>query len=242
MFGALKSRRCYGTTGVRIDLDFRIDDHVMGSVVKNAVAAVRVIARINGTAPMEKLELFEGKNVIQTVRPRQFDHLTRSNRIRVSWRGSRIRGRGRRVNWDGAVRVAGTKIIAAIATFDTPLDQINNIAADSVSFRSQTTGDTDFIDLTLDRASAGAITFDSKAGRCEVSLSELTDEAPRKTFDFGGLDMSVTIERYPQELTETKLLLDSTIHPPAGKMTPYFVNGTEAAGQMDWATPTCLKR
>jgi hypothetical protein len=245
IFEALKSRRCYGTTGARIDLEFKIDEHEMGAIVENAPAAARVFAEVRGTAPIEKIELFEGKYVIHTVRPSAFDHLARSKYVRVSWRGSRIRGRGRRVNWDGKIHVTGPRIVSAKATFDTPLDKINTTSPDSVSFTSQTTGDTDFIDLELDRVAAdvGAIAFDSQAGRCVVSFSDLTDEQPRKAFDFGGLDMSVTIERYPAELSETKLKLEHTVHPPAdGKTTPYFVKVTQSDGQMAWASPIYLRR
>src|SRR4051812_40275699 len=101
IFRALKTRRCYGTTGARIDLDFRIDGHSMGSVVNEAAAAASLFAKVGGPAPVEKIEVFEGKRVIHTLRPRAFENLTNSRRLRVSWRGSRIRGRGRRVTWDG---------------------------------------------------------------------------------------------------------------------------------------------
>ena len=96
--------------------------------------------------------------------------------------------------------------------------------------------------LTLADAMSGEIAFDSKAGKCDVNLSELTDDLPRKTFDFGGLDMSVTIERYPENPIETKLELDFDTRPPAGKTTPYFVKATQVDGQMAWASPIYLRR
>src|SRR5207249_961772 len=165
IFRALKSRRCYGTSGARIDLDFRVDDHVMGEVVENVPPSARVFAEVTGTAPIEKLELFEGKSIVATIRPSAFDSLMRSNRVRVSWRGSRIRGRGRRVNWDGTIRVEGPRIVSAVSNFDTPVDRITNQGEHEIAFISQTTGDTDSIDLILDRADRGMIAFDSKAGK-----------------------------------------------------------------------------
>ena len=243
IFRALKSRRCYGTTGARIDLTFRIDAHEMGEVVENAPAAACVFAKVSGTAPIEKLELFQRKDVIETIRPHCFNDLTRSNRIRVSWRGSRIRGRGRRVNWDGTIRVSGAKITAASGIFDTPVDGITDRSPQALTFISQTTGDTDSIDLTLDQARAGTVAFDSKVGRCEVKLEELTDAQPRKTFPFGGLDMSVTIERYPENPTETSVSLQRELNPPVeSSPTPYFVKVTQVDGQMAWASPIYLRR
>ena len=245
IFHALKNRRCYGTTGARIDLDFRIDDHPMGSLVDVAQSRTnvgRAFASVRGTAPIESLELFEGKRVIQTVRPRDFGNLTRSRRIRVSWRGSRIRGRGRRVNWDGVIRFDGPRIESTIGFFDTPIDGITTQSATETSFISQTTGDTDGIDFFLDRADRGRVTFDSKAGRCDVDLAELTDANPRRIFPFGGLDMQVVIERYPENPTETAISLDHTISPPPDQTTPYFVKMTQADGQMAWASPVYLRR
>lgn len=254
IFKSLKSRRCYGTTGARIDLDFEIDGAVMGSVIdlsrgtgappvqKDDQHGRGARATVRGTAPIEMLELFEGKRVIHTIRPTAFERLTRSNRIRISWRGSRIRGRGRRANWDGTIRVDGASIQSATGIFDTPIDGIRSQTTDTVTFISQTTGDTDSIDLFLTDASRGTVIFDSKAGRCEVELTELSDEQPRKTFDFGGLDMSVTIERYPEQPTETSIQLEHKIHPPAGKTTPYFVKVTQVDGQMAWASPIYLQR
>jgi hypothetical protein len=245
IFHALKNRRCYGTTGARIDVDFQIDDHPMGSIIEAGKNDARVVASVRGTAPIESLELFEGKRVIRTVRPRAFDHLTRSRRIRVSWRGSRIRGRGRRVNWDGVIRFEGGPRIESTAEFfDTPIDGITARSATEVSFISQTTGDTDGIDFRLDRADAdhGVVTFDSKAGRCEVNLAELTDTFPRKIFPFGGLDMQVVIERYPESPAETAISLDHTISPPSSQTTPYFVKITQADGQMAWVSPIYIRR
>ena len=242
IFKALKSGRCYGTTGARIDLDFRIDDHPMGSVATTSEYFARLFVDVRGTAPIEKIELFHGKEVLFSERPPAFSHLNESTRIRVSWRGSRIRGRGRRVNWDGTIHVSGPRILRATAIFDTPVDRIDKVQADSVSFISQTTGDTDSIDLLLDHADVGKITFDSKAGRCAVELAELRDRNPRRSFDFGGLDMSVTIERYPMDWSDTHLKVETFIEPVPFETTPYFVKVTQCDGQMAWASPIYLKR
>jgi hypothetical protein len=145
------------------------------------------------------------------------------------------------VNWDGTIRVRDAKIVNATGTFDTPVDGITDRAPGAISFISQTTGDTDFIALMLDQAARGTIEFDSKAGRCEMALPELTQDEPRKTFPFGGLDMSVTIERYPENPTETKLSMQRQVTPPVESLTPYFVKVTQTDGQMAWASPIYLR-
>src|SRR5439155_14804058 len=122
-----------------------------------------VRASVFGTAPIESLRLYCGKKAVRENRPRAFDNLQPSKRIRVSWKGSRIRGRGRRVQWDGAIHVQGPRILSVTTfAFDAPIDGIRAQTNHDVTFASHTTGDTDGIDLILDRADTGRVIFDSK--------------------------------------------------------------------------------
>jgi hypothetical protein len=242
IFEALRNRCCYGTSGPRIDLDFEIDGKSMGSVI-DVSGKVQAEAAVIGTAPIESLQLFRLREVIQEVRSSAFEDLRKSRRIRVSWSGSRIRGRGRRVQWDGAIRIEGPRIERATTfAFDAPLDGIRAQTQHEVMFVSQTTGDTDGIDLILDRSHAGRVVFDSKAGRCEVNLAELTRQSPAKTWDMGGLDMRAKIERYPEDLEETRATLSASIDAPAGATTPYFVKVIQSDGHMGWSSPIYLRR
>lgn len=244
IFNALKNRRCYGTTGARIDLDFTIDGHPMGSVLERAPEAVRLTAAVTGTAPIESIEVYERKNVIHTWRPPEFSRLHDSPHLRVSWKGSRIRGRGRRVNWDGTLSLSpdAPRIVSAASHFDTPIDRITATTDRAVSFISQTTGDTDWIDLTLAAPpTTGRLTFDSKAGRREIDLASLNDRFPRVTFDLGGLDMQLAVERYPARVTPTRAALTLDV-PTSATLTPYFVKVTQVDGQMAWSSPIYIKR
>ncbi|MEM9776776.1 MAG: DUF3604 domain-containing protein, partial [Chloroflexota bacterium] len=237
IFDALKNRRCYATTGERMLLEITLNGNVMGSVVPWSPSQI-LLASIVGTGPLESIQLFEGKEIISEVRPDAFKNLTQSNQIRVSWRGSRERGRQRRVTWDGAVRTEGCQILSAAEfSFDVVADGIRAQSASEVRFESKTTGDRDGLDLVLDGAGQGKIIFDSAAGQAEVDLAELTDENPRKRFDFGGVDMEIMIERYPAEVETLSLHLDKHVAPPAEKLTPYLVKATQVDGQMAWSSP-----
>lgn len=237
IFTALKNRRCYGTSGPRIDLSFEIDGQPMGTVINN-LAKGTVRASVKGMAPLESFTLFRGKEAIKSIQPAAFTHCDNSNGIRVSWRGSRIRGRGRRVTWDGAIRVSGATIkSASIHSFDSAADGIIAQSGQEVSFKSGTTGDTDGIDLMLDDASGGTIQFDSPVGTAEVNLAELQGASRRCCFDFGGLDIQLCIERYPTDLTEYAAELSAEIEPPAGQTTAYFVKVVQNDGHMAWSSP-----
>ena len=237
VFAALKARRCYGTTGPRILLDFAAGEPPMGSVLRTQ-SAVTLAASVTGAAALESLQLYAGRALIQEVRPPAFHNLSHSNRIRVSWQGSRERGRQRRVTWDGVVRTEGCRIeAAALFSFDVVADGITEESATHIAFGSKTTGDRDGLDLVLEDASRGALVFESAAGTVTVDLAELTDDMPRRAFDFGGVDMQVVVERYPIDVTTQTLALTQTVQPQPGKLTPYFVKATQVDGHMAWASP-----
>ena len=234
LFETLKERHCYATTGDRIILDFSVNNHPMGSYLSNQ-DELNIQAKVIGTAPLESLQLFEGRKVIAEVRPAEFDDLQNSNRIRVSWQGSRERGRQRRVTWDGTIRVEGCKIKKAETfSFDVIADGITEQTNKQVNFLSKTTGDRDGMDLTLDTATIGTLYFESEAGNVSVNLNELTS---RQEFDFGGVDMKVIIERYPTSVEELETELMLSLKPPKASRSAYFVKVTQVDGQMAWASP-----
>ena len=237
IFAALKARRCYGTSGPRMGLRFNIDGHPMGSVIKGTDMA-HVEAEIMGTAPLESLMLFQGKQPLEIVRPSTFSSAQGSRRVRVSWRGSRMRGRGRRAVWDGEIRVEGALVdAAATVAFDSSSNGIVEQTAQRVVFTSATTGDMDGIDLWLDESEGGQLTFVSNIGTCTVELAELQRIGSHQEFDFGGLDMAVRVERYPEEVSDYILRLACIVKPPHNQRTPYFVKATQIDGHVAWSSP-----
>ncbi len=239
IFDALKARRCYGTTGARMLLDFTANNQPMGSLItERHQQRVSVQASVTGTGPLEVLQLFRGRQIIEEIRPTAFDDITESRHVRVSWRGSRERGRQRQVIWDGEIRVEGVKITSADTfSFDGVQDGITDQSEHFIRFRSRTTGDRDGIDLWLTSSSDGQLVFDSAAGSCTVNLEALTTAQPRQVFDFGGVDMQVVVERYPEEVDATSLSLTHESSLPSNTLTPFFVKAIQTDGHMAWSSP-----
>jgi hypothetical protein len=240
IFAALKARRCYGSSGPRIDLSFSMAGQPMGSVI-DSDGQVEVRAAARGAAPVEALLLYQGKEIIRRVQPPAFDDVADSKRLRISWQGSRIRGRGRRVTWDGFIRASGVTIMAAkTVAFDAKIDGIVTQTSHELTFKSSTAGDTDGVELVLDQPGQGALVFDSAVGRCEVELDQLQQEP--KWFNFGGLGMQVCFERYPEAISEAEISLSEMVDPPAGQTTPYFVKLIQTDGHMAWSSPIYIRR
>lgn len=222
VWDALAARRCYGTTGARIILEFDIDGHPMGSIVENANT---LSARAVGAAPLELLQLFRGRDLIHEIQPDAFDQPT--TRVRVIWSGSRMRGRGRRADWSGSITTDAAIRAAHPVSFDSKSDGITDVQTNTVTFRSQTTGDADGIDLDLD-ALQGSLTFDSPVCKKTIDLT-----AGKQTFNLGGLDMQLVVQPYPQHCDTYELSLQHTID-AAG---PYFIKATQTDGHMAWSSP-----
>ncbi|UCD78431.1 MAG: DUF3604 domain-containing protein [Desulfobacterales bacterium] len=240
LFQAIMQRRCYGTTGPRIYLEFDAAGNPMGKSFKVS-DSLDIKARAIGTAPTEALMLYEGQQVIHTVRPQAFSSVEQSNRIRISWEGSHVRGRTRRATWDGSISVMGTQIERATTfAFDSPADGIINRGKNEVQFKSSTTGDIDGIDLFLSDGKSGHLKFASRLGDVEVNLAQLNRKPESR--DFGGLGLKVVVRRYPEANRQMDLSLSHTVVPPKGKVTPYFVKVVQEDGHMAWCSPVYVER
>ena len=119
---ALRRRHHYATTGCRLVLDVRAafdaeaqlyaDDPqlgpttstpvrtaMMGDILRSDDDAVEFRIEALASAPIERLEIRNGLDVLETWRP--YDEAALGRRIRVIWEGSEYRGRGRQTIWDG---------------------------------------------------------------------------------------------------------------------------------------------
>ena len=60
-----------------------------------------------GTAPIERLDVLHGTQLVKTVRPYSAADLGR--RVRVLWQGAEYRGRGRETIWQGQLTLTGNR-------------------------------------------------------------------------------------------------------------------------------------
>jgi hypothetical protein len=61
---ALKARRCYGTTGDKIFLDFRVDGHFMGQEFSSNASSSNIEAVIDGTDELSSVVIFCNGEII----------------------------------------------------------------------------------------------------------------------------------------------------------------------------------
>ena len=195
LWEGLKARRCYATSGQRILLEVWADGHPMGSEYSTG-APPEITLKVAGTAPIERVDLFRGLEMIHSY-PEKIER--RRDRVRVSWSGQRIRGRNRLVNWDGSLEVEQGQIVSALGyAFDSASEGICAVEERSVSWKSVTTGDADGVVLTLEAGAGTVLRFKSAILRHSLALGEL--EAGPVELDAGGIDMKVVFEYLPLDL------------------------------------------
>src|ERR1700682_2992940 len=194
LFAALRHRRHYGTTGVRIFLDlhasfdqavtgfsedpqlgpvneFAVHRAAMGDIIRPRSVPMRLAAEVIGTAPIERVDVLHGTRVAQTIRPYIAADLGR--RVRVLWQGAEYRGRGRETLWDGKLSIAGNRIFRfASVNFLNPERMVRETAAGTaLAWSSVTTGNLAGIDLWLDAAHRGTLRLDTNVVSGEVGLA-----------------------------------------------------------------------
>ncbi|MEL6747966.1 MAG: DUF3604 domain-containing protein, partial [Pseudomonadota bacterium] len=137
LFEAMRRRHHYATTGQRMLLDVQAQAAsglevfernpdlgptasttaaaaIMGDIARATDPQVTLSVEAVGASPIERIDIFDGLELIETVRP--FAEPQLGARIRVMYEGAEYRGRSRTTVWDGGLvltdnRVAGAHIL-----------------------------------------------------------------------------------------------------------------------------------
>jgi hypothetical protein len=245
VYHALASRHFYATTGNRslIDLAVSTGDGrtaMMGDVVElipNQGSVPSLSVNVVGTAGVESVEVRNGLEVIETLRPYGVEEL--GKRIKIVWSGAKVRGRDRMVRWDGRLWVRGNAIRDALPiNFWNPNKRFEVLGDDQVVWESSTTGGTSGMILSLEEPLAGKLEIETIEGDLDSEISALSLE-PR-TWEFGGLRKKIDAYRLPDQppTEEFSFTLPLTGLPPGDN--PIYIHMTQEDGHMAWSSPVYL--
>jgi len=241
VFDAIKARRCYGVTaGQRIHVELNVNGLLMGSAGR-AEGPVKIAGRAVGTGPIERVDVFRGLDLMRTVSPYAPESFEGSNRYRVAWAGSRVRGRDRLTTWDGHVELsAGRFVTAATFAMENPEKGIRERSDTRIAWVSTTTGDDDGIDVTVEAPANAVLRFHSPVIQLEVTVSELADGQTR-SFPAGGVDLRLFMRRLPARGHTSELVFEHTDPSPVrGQCHPYWIRVTQEDGTQAWTSPVYL--
>jgi hypothetical protein len=261
LFEALRKRWHYGTTGTRLLLDvrgefeqdvtgfsedpqlgpaqeFAVHEAVMGDIIRPGKAPMKLSVEVIGTAPLERVDVLHGTQVVQSARPFAASDLGR--RIRILWQGAEYRGRGRETVWQGKLVITGNRIARfAPVNFLNPERKVQEVApGTSLAWTSVTTGNLAGIDLWLDSAQSGRLQIETNIVSGEVDLAQLADD--RIEFDGGGLGRKLSVYRLPEADWSRRLTLEHRAAFSGGADLPVYVRVTQADGHQAWSSPIYL--
>ena len=238
VFEALRSRRCYATTGQRILLSVRADGRPMGSEL-TASGPVTISVAVHGTAGIRRVELLRGDQVVHTHDPLAGAPLS-EELVRIIWSGARILGRDRATIWDGRVSVRGATIIGAWPyAFDGPQERLTEVTPTSVSWRSLTTGDEDGLTLRLAGLARAELRFETRPAQFVQRPGVLGREP--WVLERGGVGQRVSLGRLPEGEPPLQVAFDFTAEPPPGT-SAWWVRVTQDDGARAWSSPIFIER
>jgi len=241
VFEAIRQRRCYGTTAAqRIHVELTVNGLPMGAEGR-VDGPVRVAGRVVGTGPMERVDIFRGLEIVRTLTPYDGAAFEGSNRYRVAWAGSRVRGRDRLTKWDGGLTLSAGRILDAVPfAMENPEKGIVERSPSRITWISNTTGDDDGIDLTLDAPPDAILAFRSPVIALDVRLGDLADGATT-TYPAGGIDLRVFMRRLPARGHAAEIAFDVTDTPARGACHAYWLRATQEDGAQAWTSPVYLE-
>jgi hypothetical protein len=262
IFECMRRRHHYATTGNRMVLDvaasFASDAQLfhrnpdlgpcdtettrraaMGDIVCLADDEAELQIDVIGSAPVERLDIFDGLDLIGTIRP--YDAGDLGARLRLIYQGAEYRGRSRTTVWDGELTVDGNTILSASMLNNWNLDRgILESGEDRLAWKAVTTGNFGGLDLAMRDAAAGTLAVKTQHVTATVPIAEIGMEDT--VFDAGGLDRAIRLYRLPDRLTETRLAHRVTVPVPAGRDARLFVRITQEDGHRAWSSPIYLFR
>ena len=261
IFESMRRRRHYGTTGNRMLLDVAVElpDEaevfardpafdpavaarsrrlVVGDIARVAGETARLTVDVVGTAPIERIDIFDGLDLLETVRPYGASDL--SGRVRLGYHGAEYRGRARTTTWDGSLAVTGATIKKAAVINNWNLDRgIQHWDGATVTWKAVTTGNYGAIDLWLDGAS-GRISFATKPVSGEAAIADLGIE--EAVFNAGGLDRKVTLQRLPDVMATRQVTHAIPVKLRHDSDTRLYVRVQQEDGHRAWSSPIYLFR
>ncbi|MGE3809789.1 MAG: DUF3604 domain-containing protein, partial [Gemmataceae bacterium] len=222
LWEALHARRTYGTTGERIRLWCEADGHAMGEKYETT-AVPRVFAVVEGTAALERIDLFRGTEVIHTWPVATSDEST----LRILWSGTTACGNARkqRAVWDGSLEIdAGAFGEVEPIGFCTPLDVVARESPRKFIWQSATAGNAAGLLLRFD---GEPTTCRFRSGPNSFDFTPTVVRARELSIPAGGFDRQIRVGKAPRQDGPRRVEVSYFDHATVTGSCPYWVRVTQ---------------
>ncbi len=213
---------------------------MMGDIVHLPEGEVELVVDILAAAPIERVELCNGQELVDTIRP--YGEAELGSRIRVLWEGAEYRGRAREVIWDGAARFAGDRIVdAQPINFFNRDKTLDRVGEDGLAWRSLTTGNFAGFDARLADGQSGRLVLDTPLVKADLPLASIGLED--HLFEANGsLPRFVRVFRLPDTNAVRTMRFSRRVALRDQGDNPLFLRLTQEDGTRAWTSPIYVFR
>lgn len=259
---SLRKRHHYGTTGCRMHLEVTADfdtsaelfdedpnlgpstSHqvrtaMMGDILRSQDAGVNLRIDLHGPAPVERIEIRNGLEILETFRPYGVADL--GQRIRVIWEGSEYRGRGRETVWDGHVELNGNAVERLRPINRYNLDKrLERVTESRVEWTALTTGGLGGFDAWLADTRAGTLKIDTALVQADMPIAEIGYDD--RVYEAGGIRRRIRVFRLPDENPHRSFILERRVPLRDTGDNALYVCITQEDGHLIWSSPIYVFR
>ena len=263
IFECLRRRHHYGTTGCRMHMDVKVqfdqestiferdprafpdtnrfatNEVMMGDIVKSPSIEATLKLCLLTHNPIERIEIRNGTNVLDTFRPYTASNL--GNRIRVIWSGAEYRGRGRQCNWTGSATFKGCRIkhFAKINAWnhERQLEQSNH---NTVVWDTFTTGNFGGFDAWIEEGPTAQLDLTTNRGSIQEKLKDIGLED--FIMEAGGLERQLRVFRLPEENLHREVEYQLRIPLKPKEDNQLWICVTTEDGFQAWSSPVFVYR
>ena len=262
VFDCLRKRHHFGTTGNRMYLGLVMETDVagtlyhddpslgqadgisassamMGDIVHLPKGDALLKVDIAASAPIVRIDLFNGLEHLETIRP--FTKAELGNRIRVTWEGAEYRGRFRQVIWDGTATLEGNQFGSATPiNFFNKDKTLNQSEPGTLTWQALTTGNLGGFQATLEDKDTGRLLIKTPVCEIDVLVSEIGYDDI--AIDAGALGRRLSVVRLPDKNSYTDFSFERRLSFRPKGDNPIFVRVTDEDGNQAWSSPIYVYR
>lgn len=213
---------------------------LIGDIVHLKNGGAEIVVDIVGASPIERVDIFNGTEHLETIRPYTKEEL--GNRIRVIWEGAEYRGRFRQVIWDGTAQFSDNRIInAAPINFFNRDKTLEKLGSTALKWKALTTGNVGGFDVWVEDPYGGTLKLETPLVKCGVPLEEIGLED--EVFDESGvLPRYLKIFRMPEKNQHTSLKFSRQLNLRKKGDNAIFIRLTQEDGTLAWTSPIYIYR
>ncbi|MBI1201269.1 MAG: DUF3604 domain-containing protein [Rhodopseudomonas sp.] len=213
---------------------------LIGDIVHLPDGEVELSVDIVAAAAIERIDIFNGCELIETVRP--YTPADLGERIRVIWEGAEYRGRFREVVWDGTASFSDNEIVnAQPINFFNRDKALTSVGTNGLSWKALTTGNFGGFDVVIKGRNAGRLAIQTPLVTCELAVADIGFDD--QVFDQSGeLPRFLKVSRLPthNESRAVKFKRPIKLHDTGDN--PIFIRLAQEDGTRAWTSPIYLYR